>query len=171
MTPRIGSGLGLALLLVAPFALAQDKAPASGSVGANVSSHVLLTANDVKWVDGPPSLPSGAKMAVIEGDPKAANALFTMRVKLPANYKIMPHWHPADEHVTVISGAFWMGMGEKHDPAQMKELPAGGFAVMPVGHRHFAMTKQETVIQVHAVGPWGINYVNAADDPRNQAKK
>lgn len=144
--------------------------PAAPVIGATMTTHVMVTPADTKWSDGPPSLPPGAKMAVVEGDPAAPNALFTVRFKLPANYKVMPHFHPADEHVTVISGAFWMGMGEKHDPAQMKELPAGSFAVMPVGHKHFAMTKVETEIQIHGVGPWGITYVNAADDPR-KAKK
>ena len=136
-----------------------------------MKAHVMVTPSDVQWSDGPASLLPGTKLAVIEGDPAAANALFTMRLKLPANFKIMPHFHPTDEHVTVISGAFWMGMGGKHDPAQMKELPAGSFAVMPVGHQHFAMTKAETVIQVHGVGPWGITYVNPADDPRKAPKK
>lgn len=148
---------------------AQDAKPAT--VGATMTTHLLLAPTELKWSDGPASLPPGAKMALVQGDPKTPNALFTIRLKLPANYKVMPHSHPADEHVTVISGAFWMGMGDKHDPARMKKLPAGGFAVMPVGHHHYAMTKGETVIQLHGVGPWGINYVNPAHDPRNQTKK
>ena len=160
--------------LAANAVQAQDKKPTApvppASIGATMTAHVLLTPADLKWVEGPPSLPPGAKVALVEGDPKAANALFTMRIKLPANYKVMPHFHPADEHVTVISGAFWMGMGNKFDPAQTKELPPGAFAVMPVGHHHFAMTKIETEIQVHGVGPWGITYVNPSDDPRTQAK-
>ena len=162
----------IAVSLVVAAALAVGLALSAGRVlAAEMTSHVMLTPADMKWSDGPPSLPSGTKMAVIEGDPKTANALFTIRLKLPANYKVMPHFHPADEHITVVAGAFWMGMGDKHDPSQMKELPAGSFAVMPVGHHHFAMTKAETVVQIHAVGPWSIIYVNPTDEPRNQSKK
>lgn len=165
--------LQAALLALVGFAAvavrAEEKKPAA-AVGATMTAHVMITPPEVKWSDGPASLPAGAKIAVVEGDPAAANALFTIRLKLPANYKVMPHFHPADEHVTVISGAFWMGMGAKHDPATMKELPAGSFAVMPVGHQHFAMTKAETVVQIHGAGPWGITYVNPADDPRNAKK-
>ena len=150
---------------------------AAGLLGATVlfaeeekkpSAHVMLTSADLKWADGPPSLPPGAKAAVMEGNPKEAGP-FTMRLKLPANYKVPAHWHPADEHVTVISGTFYMGMGDKLDEASAKELPAGSFAVMPTKQHHFAMTKAETVVQLHGVGPWAINYVNPADDPRSKA--
>lgn len=140
------------------------------TVGATMKEHVLVNTKELKWVDGPASIPKGAKMAVVEGNPTAPNALFTIRLKLPANYKIMPHSHPADEHVTVISGTFNMGMGETFDMKKATALTAGGFAVMPVGHRHFAFSKGETVIQLHGVGPWAINYVNPADDPRTTAK-
>ena len=110
-------------------------------------------------------------MALLEGDPSAPNALFTVRLRLPANYKIMPHSHPSDEHVTVMSGTLALGMGDKHDPAQLKDLPAGGFGVMPAGHHHFAMARTDTVIQVHAMGPFEFVYVNPQDDPRKRATK
>ena len=131
------------------------------------ADHIIVIPNDIKWVDAPPSLPPGAKAAVIEGDPKAAG-LFTMRIKVPANYIIMPHSHPADEHVTVIKGSFYMGVGEKFDEKIAKKIPTGGFAVMNTDTRHYAFTKKECIIQIHGMGPWGINYVNAADDPRNK---
>ena len=145
------------------------------SVGTNIQAqdmkmpadHIMVMPNDIKWLDAPPSLPPGAKLAVIEGDPKAAG-LFTMRIKVPANYMIMPHWHPADEHVTVIKGSFYMGLGEKFDKKTAKEIPTAGFAVMLMGTRHFAFTKEETIVQIHGMGPWGITYVNPADDPRNK---
>src|SRR5690242_21625478 len=104
------------------------------------AAHVMLTAADLKWSDGPPSLPPGAKVALMEGNPKEAG-LFTMRLKLPANYRVPPHWHPADEHVTVISGTFYMGVGDKFDAASAKGMPAGGFVLMPTKQVHFAMTK------------------------------
>lgn len=131
------------------------------------ADHVMVKPADVKWVDAPPSLPAGAKVAVIEGDPKSGGA-FTMRIKFPANYMIAPHWHPADEHVTVLEGSFYMGLGEKYDEKTAQELPASGFAVMNTGTRHFAFTRNGCIVQVHGVGPWGITYVNPSDDPRNK---
>lgn len=131
------------------------------------SHHVFVTPGDLSWQDGPASLPGGAQFAVIEGDPKQ-EGLFTMRLKLPANYRIPAHWHPADEHVTVISGTFNMGAGDALDTGKGQALPTGSFALMPAQAHHFAWTNEETVIQLHGVGPWQINYLNPADDPRTQ---
>ena len=131
------------------------------------SHHVFVTPGDLSWQDGPASLPRGAQFAVIEGDPKK-EGLFTMRLKLPANYRIPAHWHPADEHVTVISGIFNMGTGDVLDTTNGTALPAGSFAVMPAQMHHFAWTSEATVLQLHGVGPWQINYLNPADDPRKQ---
>lgn len=135
---------------------------------AVVSAHVMLTPKDIQWVDAPPSLPAGAKFAVIEGDPKVAGALVTFRLKVPNGWSIPAHFHPADEHVTVIKGSFNMGMGDKLDKKAVKPFPAGSFMIMPKGERHFAVAKGETIVQVHAIGPWGITYVNPDDDPRNK---
>lgn len=151
-------------VFAAVFAFAQEH-KIDGKAIAAMPDHIMLTGPELVWKDAPPSLPPGAKLAILEGDP-GQPGLFTMRIKVPANYKVPPHWHPADEHVTVISGSFFMGLGEKFDEKGMKELPPGGFAIMVTGTRHFAMTKKEAVVQVHAMGPWGINYVNPADDPR-----
>lgn len=134
-----------------------------------VGEHILLNAADLKWVDAPASIPKGAKIAVIEGDPSKAGP-FTMRLQLPANYKIAPHFHPAIEHVTILSGAFYLGQGSEFNEADLKSLPVGGFAVMQPGMHHFARTKDTSaILQLHGVGPWGLTYVNQADDPR-QAK-
>jgi quercetin dioxygenase-like cupin family protein len=129
---------------------------------------VVTEAKDVKWGNGPASLPPGARAAVLDGDPTKKGP-FTMRAKLPANYRIAPHHHPADERVTVISGTAKIGMGEKFDEAKMTSLPAGGYFSMPRGHRHYFGTGgEETVIQINGIGPWEIVYVNPADDPRKQ---
>lgn len=133
------------------------------------SEHHAVSPSDIKWVEGPASLPPGAKLALLEGDPKKEGP-FTMRLKVPDGYKISPHTHPAIEHVTVISGTAYFGMGEKFDQSAARELPAGGFIFMPAGMKHFAWMKGETVVQVHGVGPWQIVYVNPADDPRNAKK-
>ena len=124
---------------------------------------------EVKWKDGPASLPAGAKFAVLEGDP-AKEGFFTMRLWLPDGFRIPPHWHPKVEHVTVISGTFNLGMGEKFDQSATRAMPAGTFGFWPAGMRHFAWAKGETVLQLHGIGPWTITYVNPSDDPRNLKK-
>ena len=95
-------------------------------------------------------------------------APFTMRLKFPANYRIPPHWHPAVERVTVLSGALYMGVGEKFDAGASQALKVGGLAIMPARSPHFAWTREETVIQLHGTGPWGITYLNPDEDPRKQ---
>ena len=135
-----------------------------------VQDHVMVTPDQVKWGPGPPALPPGAQMALLDGDPSKAGALFTIRAKMPDGYKVPPHWHPTDENVTVLQGTFMMGLGEKFDPAKAHAMKAGSFARMPKEARHFAMAKGETLIQVHAIGPFEVTYVNASDDPRNKAK-
>lgn len=147
-------------LLFVPMSKADPK---DGKV--DLAHFLTVNSSDITWVDAPPSLPPGAKMAVVHGDPKKAG-LFAMRLILPSGYSIPPHWHPADEHVTVISGTFNMGHGSKFDKKRTTKLKAGGFARMKKGTHHFAWAKGKTVVQVHAIGPWGINYVNPADDPR-----
>ncbi len=137
---------------------------------ATVKSHIMVSPEETQWQAGPTSLPPGAKAAVLEGDPKVEGALFTIRFKVPAGYAIKPHYHSADEHVTVVSGELQMGLGEKFDPAAARAMPAGSFMVMPAKATHFALTQTETVIQVHAIGPWTITYVNPKDDPRTQAR-
>ena len=93
---------------------------------------------------------------------------FTVRIKLPAGYKIPAHWHPAIEHVTVISGALNMGTGDMLDPAKTMPLSMGSVAIMQPKTNHFVWVKEETIVQIHGVGPWGITYVNPADDPRKK---
>lgn len=136
------------------------------SVWAQSGAHTMVTPGDLKWADVP-SLPRGAKLAVIEG-PLNEPGPFTFRLRLPADYKIPAHWHSAIEHVTVISGTANMGIGDTLDPKKTKPLPAGSVAIMQPKTNHFLWTKEETIVQVHGVGPWTINYVNPADDPRKK---
>lgn len=134
------------------------------------ATHVMAVPADLKWTDGPPALPAGTKMAVLEGDPMKKGS-FTLRLQMPGNYRIPPHWHPADEHVTVLSGSLHMGMGDKMDSAMSMALPVGVFAMMPAKSHHFAYATEPTTIQLHGIGPWGITYVNPADDPRKKSSR
>lgn len=131
--------------------------------------HAVFTPSDLKWVDGPPGLPAGAKMAVLSGDP-GKKGMFTVRLQAPAGYRVMPHTHPTSEYITVISGTFNVGMGEKFDEAGGKEVPTGGYVVLPAGMAHYAWSTGEGVIQISSMGPFQIKYVNPADDPRNAKK-
>jgi quercetin dioxygenase-like cupin family protein len=126
---------------------------------------IVALAGTEKWGPAPAILPAGARLAVLEGDPGKPGA-FTMRLFMPAGYRIPPHFHPVDEHVTVVRGTFQVGMGDTFDQAKLTDLPVGTFAALSPGTRHFARAKVETVIQLHGSGPWSLTYVNPADDPR-----
>jgi hypothetical protein len=91
-----------------------------------------------------------------------------MRVRLPDGYKIPPHTHPKPERVTVISGTFYIGMGDKFDPDKGRAMPTGAYGTWAAGMKHYVWTKGETVIQFHGEGPWKIEYVNPDDDPRKK---
>ncbi len=146
------------------FALGLSATPASWA--ENSSGHLMLMPSDLVWTDVA-SLPPGAKIAVIEGPPNEAKP-FMIRLMLPANYKIPVHWHPAIEHATVLSGTLNMGVGNTFDRSKTMPLTAGSISIMQPKTHHFAWTEEETVLQVHGTGPWAINYVNPADDPRKK---
>lgn len=128
------------------------------------SGHVMLGPDEIKWGAAPSSLPRGAMLAVVEGKPSEPGP-FTMRLKFPAGYRVAPHFHPAIEHLTVLSGTIHFGMGDSFEAGKLTPMRAGSFIVMPAGTSHFVEAKEETVVQVHGVGPWGVKYVNPEDDP------
>ena len=121
----------------------------------------------LNWGPAPDVFAPGSKMAVLQGDPSQA-ALFTVRLEMPDGYRIAPHHHPTDEHITVISGTFLVGMGDSLDAAKTTALPAGGFVTAGAAMHHFAIARGRTVVQVHAMGPFALTYVNAKDDPRTK---
>ena len=123
-----------------------------------------LQSNEIKWGPAPPVLPPGAQMAVLSGDP-AGTGFVALRLKMPPGYQIPPHWHPTDEHVTVISGTLALGMGDTLDRKRSKTLKAGGYGVAPANMHHFAWTKTGGIVQVSMIGPFAITYVNPAGDP------
>src|SRR5262249_7474682 len=123
---------------------------------------------EIKWGDPPPVFAKGMMFAVMSGDP-GKEGMFVVRAKMPAGYKIMPHWHPTDEHVTVLSGTFALGMGDTVEAATMTKLPAGGYALLPAEMHHYAMATTAAVIQVSGMGPFALTYVNPDDDPSKTA--
>lgn len=128
----------------------------------------IFAQKGVKWGPAPAIFPAGAKMAVMQGDPSKAD-LFTVRLDIPKGYKVAPHFHPTDENITVISGNFLVGMGDKIDTKGAMSLTSGGFATAPAKAHHWAIARTHTVVQVHAIGPFALTYVNPADDPTRKA--
>jgi ketosteroid isomerase-like protein len=139
--------------------MATPDAPAASS-----SPAVIIPAASVKWMDVPPFLPKGAKLAVLVGDPSKPEP-FTIRLQMPDGYKIPPHTHPTDEHVTVMSGTFRAAMGKAWDDKALTDFAPGSYANMAATMPHYAAAKGMTVVQVHGVGPFVVNYINPADDP------
>jgi quercetin dioxygenase-like cupin family protein len=163
-TPTVAVVVALAALLAtASPTLAQDGA--TGILDPVPDNHMILGPADVQWRDGPGSLPAGAEFAVLEGDP-SQRGFFTLRLRLPDGYVIPPHSHPGVERLTVISGTFRLGMGDRVDPQATHALAPGSYFSMPPGMNHFAIAQGETVVQLTSIGPWQVNYVDPADDPR-----
>ena len=128
------------------------------------SKHVSMAAAGLAWGDPPPALPAGAKLAVVSGDPSQPGP-FVIRAQFPAGYKVMPHWHPTDENVTVLSGTLAIGMGDTFDDAKAQPQSAGGFFLLPATMHHYAVARGATTIQISGNGPFVLNYINPADDP------
>ena len=156
-------------LLAAILTLSAGVAAAQGSPQTSAPHAIVVQPDQVTWGPAPAVLPAGAKLAVLEGNPNEAGP-FTMRLLVPDGYRIPPHYHPIVEHVTVVKGTFKVGMGEKYDASALVELPAGTFAALEFGTRHFAEAKGETIVQLHGIGPWALVYVNPADDPSRRTQ-
>jgi hypothetical protein len=153
---------------LAPFLLTM-LLPFAALAQPDTTGQSFINPEDMKWGDAPPSLPKGAKLAVLSGDPGKAGP-FVMRLMAPAGYNIPPHWHSQNENLTIISGALYLGMGDTSDQVQAHALNTGGFHYLPANAHHYAFTKVPTVVQIHGQGPFDINYVNPQDDPQRAAK-
>jgi quercetin dioxygenase-like cupin family protein len=132
------------------------------------SGHVVVPADKVQWGAAPPVLPAGAQISVLEGNP-AEKGPVTLRLKFPAKYEIPAHWHSMAERITVLSGSFHVGMGNKLDRQASQVLEPGGYVSLPAHMNHFAWTTTPTVVQINLEGPFDIVYVNPADDPTHKA--
>lgn len=122
---------------------------------------------NLKWMDGPPGLPSGAQMAVVSGDP-GKKGMFTVRIKMPADYAVPAHHHPTDEKVSVVTGKIGYGMSDKLDREKAKSLSPGNRLTMKAGMNHWVFATRPAVIQVSAMGPFQIVYADPKDDPRGK---
>jgi len=154
--------LALPLLLVAGPA-AQAKKTAAAMPAKKTAPAEL------KWMDGPPGLPAGATFAVVSGDP-GKKGMFTVQIKMPPNYAVRPHWHPTDENVTLVSGRLAYGMSDQLDRANAQAMNPGGKIVMKAKGHHWVFTGDGALVEVKAMGPFMITYVDPADDPRTPKK-
>jgi quercetin dioxygenase-like cupin family protein len=129
----------------------------------------VVNPDEIVWGDAPPDLPKGVQMAVLSGDPTKA-VPFTLRLKMPDGYKIPPHWHSNDEHITVLSGNFVLHMGDTMD-APAHTMTAGAYHFLPGKAHHAAEAKGETILQLHGMGPFDIHYVNPSDNPNPKSAR
>ena len=165
-TNRIRSSVTSLLTFAFANWLTALPAPSLAADDAKDCKPIMVQASEMKWTDSP-ALPKGVQVCILYGDLKKAEPV-GFRMKMPAGSMLAPHTHPVIERVTVISGTFAMGHGEKFDKAALKQLPVGSISIFPTGCPMFGFAKEETVIQVNAEGPWGINYIDPADDPRKK---
>ncbi len=149
-------------------ALAYAGQTKSKRAAAPATAHVMVTPADLKWGSVPPTLPAGAQLAVLDGDPTKPG-YFSIRLKMPDGYKVAPHWHPTDENIVVVQGVFKIGGGDTYSDSATHELTAGSFTKMPKRMHHFAGAKGETIIQIYGSGPFVVNYLNPADDPSKKS--
>ena len=112
----------------------------------------------------------GVEMAVVSGDPDKKGDLYVIRIRSKEEVKVPPHWHPTDEHVTVLAGSFLMARGDKYDASKLIELKAGAHSVMPATMPYFGLHKAGNVVEVYGEGPFAPTFVNPEDDP-NRAEK
>ncbi len=114
-----------------------------------------FTPEAIVWSAGPPALPPGSKMAVLEGNPRA-EGMFTMRVRVPAGSAIPPHWHPRQERVTILSGEVDLSFGSIANAGSVTRYRAGSFYVNPPRVMHYLFFPEATEMQMTGIGPWEL---------------
>ena len=133
---------------------------------APAPTHAMVKGATLQWGDAPPSLPSGAQAAVLSGDP-GQPGLFVIRLKSPAGYRVPRHWHPTDEHVTIIEGDLTLAM-DQGAQAHSDTFGPGDYVLLPAEMQHEASTKGGVIVQIQAMGPFEITYIDPRDDPLKQ---
>ncbi len=156
------------LLSLTTFLMLTTAMPQGSKPQTSTKDMSLATPDGLKWVQIRP----GNEMAVVYGDPHQAGELYAVRFRFADGFKVPAHWHPQDEHATVLQGTLLLGMGTNWDAAKLNtEMKQGTYIFLPKEMPHFALAKGETILQAHGIGPFKIIYANPADDPRNQKPK
>lgn len=160
--------IGFAVVAALAVSSCEQNANTADTSAPAADNEVVATeeaqADNYTWAAAPPAFPAGAQMAVLHGDPTKAGT-FVVRLKFPANYQVAPHYHPTDEHVTIISGEMSLGMGDQLDRAKASSMKPGGYIALPAKMSHYVWTDSGVTLQVQAEGPFALTYVNPADDP------
>jgi quercetin dioxygenase-like cupin family protein len=152
-------------IMVMPIlALAQSEKSAATSPPG---SRGIVTPDQLVWK----LLVPGVEIAVVFGDPDKKGGLYVIRIRSKTGAKVPPHWHPTDEHITVLEGSFWIAHGEQFDPGKLQEVKVGGHITMPANARHFGNHSAENVIEVYGEAPFVVNFVNPEDDPKRPKSK
>lgn len=160
----------VAAAVVAAFAAAAHAANTAQDSKQGGKDFISIKQSKLKWQDAP-SIGPGAKIAILEGDPKGSGP-FTMRIKAPANTKIGVHTHPTDERVTVLDGTLYFATGNKFDRRKAEAYNRGDGFVVPQGVPMYAYTGgKPATVQLNGLGPWGISYMDAKDDPMKSATR
>ena len=137
--------------MVVPVVSAQEQKDAG--------THRVLRNADLKWTP----IIKGCDMAVVQGNPDADGQQFVIRFRCADGAKIPAHWHPTDEYLTVLKGAFLVGTGDTFDETKLQTMNVGNFLLMPKGMHHFALNKGETITQAHGIGPFKVNWLNPSE--------
>lgn len=156
--------LAAALLPLSLLAQTPAVPQAEAAMPAHADGHVLLAPSAMQWGDAPPFLEPGVQLAVLSGDP-GKSGWFVLRLKAPAGYTIALHWHPTDEHVTLIEGDVSLQMGDVTGK-NVHDFTQGSYVLLPARMHHLATTRGGAVLQVEGMGPFEINYIDPKDDPR-----
>lgn len=156
----LASAVGV-LMFAASAAVPAADEPAPGAV--------VMNAKSIHWAAAPPSLPKGAKVAVLYGNPSATGR-YVMRIWLPAKYHIPLHYHSTPEQVTVISGTLYVADDATYSKKYAHAVSAGGFAFLPASAHQFVFTKKAAVVEIHGAGPFEVKYVDPNDDPQKWAE-
>jgi quercetin dioxygenase-like cupin family protein len=167
-TPLLTALLLPLALLPAALAGSPPEHAAHAGHAAPAAQHVMVKAGELKWGDAPPAFEPGAQAAVLAGDPAQAGGLFVLRLKLPPGFRIARHWHPSDEHVTLLEGDVTVEMGEGAQ-RHTASFTQGDYVLLPAKMHHMASTTGGAIVQVHAKGPFELIYVDPKDDPRKRA--
>ena len=158
----------LATILAAVFlqmpAAAVHPVAVDAKVAKPAAGPVMMQGSDIGYQDAP-ELGPGAKVAVLRGNPGKAGSAYTVRLKVGDGFRIPAHWHPGEETLSVIQGTFALGLGDRFDESKLTPLAAGAYAVLPAKVRHYAVTRGETVVDAHGIGPFKTVWVNPAEDP------
>jgi len=157
------------VFLVAPVVVVPAQQTMGKAAQPEMGRHFIVASSEVKWTAPPigmargtPSVDAGSPLryVLLEGDPLKPGVPFTIRLGCDDGYKAAPHWHPTDENIVVLQGAFELGTGDTFNPSGMQEISAGGYGFMPRRMHHFGRCKGTTDILVYGVGPFQINWIS-----------